>query len=80
MYSLGAILFEILAGEPLHPRGEAALASTLTTPQEAPARRVAERKQIPPELDGVCFDALAEIQRRADRARACRSRAGLSRR
>jgi serine/threonine-protein kinase len=60
VYSLGAILFEILAGEPLHPRGEAALASTLTTPQEAPARRVAERKQIPPELDGVCFEALAE--------------------
>jgi serine/threonine-protein kinase len=60
VYSLGAILFEILAGEPLHPRGEAALASTLTTPQEAPARRVAERKQIPPELDGVCFDSLAE--------------------
>jgi eukaryotic-like serine/threonine-protein kinase len=60
VYSLGAILFEILAGEPLHPRGEAALASTLSSPQEAPARRVAERKQIPPELDGVCFDALAE--------------------
>ena len=60
VYSLGAILFEILAGEPLHPRGEAALASTLSSPQEAPARRVAERRQIPPELDGVCFDALAE--------------------
>jgi serine/threonine-protein kinase len=60
VYSLGAILFEILAGEALHPRGEAALASTLTSPQEAPAGRVAERKQIPPELDGVCFEALAE--------------------
>jgi eukaryotic-like serine/threonine-protein kinase len=60
IYALGAILFEILAGEPLHPRGEAALSSTLTSPQDAPARRVAERRQIPPELDGVCFDALAE--------------------
>ncbi|HTL37860.1 MAG TPA: serine/threonine-protein kinase [Kofleriaceae bacterium] len=60
VYALGAILFEILAGEPLHPRGEAALSSTLTSPQEAPARRVAERRQIPPELDGVCYDALAE--------------------
>jgi eukaryotic-like serine/threonine-protein kinase len=60
VYALGAILFEILAGEPLHPRGEAALGSTLTSPQDAPTRRVAERRQIPPELDGVCFDALAE--------------------
>jgi serine/threonine-protein kinase len=59
VYALGAILFEILAGEPLHPRGEAALGSTLTHPQEAPARRASERT-IPPELDGVCFDALAE--------------------
>jgi serine/threonine-protein kinase len=60
VYALGAILFEILAGEPLHPRGEAALGSTLTSPQEAPARRVAEGRQIPPELDGACVDALAE--------------------
>jgi eukaryotic-like serine/threonine-protein kinase len=59
VYALGAILFEILAGEPLHPRGEAALGSTLTSPQVAPARRASERT-IPPELDGVCFDALAE--------------------
>ena len=60
IYALGAILFEILAGESLHPRGEAALSSTLTQPQEAPTRRAAERRSIPPELDGVCFDALAE--------------------
>ncbi|MEO6776865.1 MAG: protein kinase [Kofleriaceae bacterium] len=59
VYALGAILFEILAGEPLHPRGEAALGTTLTQPQEAPANRAADRT-IPPELDGVCFDALAE--------------------
>jgi serine/threonine-protein kinase len=60
IYALGSILFEILAGEPLHPRGEAALASTLTRPQEAPTARVAERRVVPPELDGVCFEALAE--------------------
>ena len=59
IYSLGAILFEILAGQPLHPRGEAALGTTLTHPQEAPAKRATDRT-IPPELDGVCFDALAE--------------------
>src|SRR3569623_3695572 len=59
VYALGAILFEILAGEPLHPRGEAALGTTLTHPQEAPAKRAAART-VPPELAGVCFDALAE--------------------
>jgi serine/threonine-protein kinase len=59
VYALGAILFEILTGESLHPRGEAALGSTLSKPREAPARRASERA-IPPELDGVCFDALAE--------------------
>jgi serine/threonine-protein kinase len=59
VYALGAILFEILAGEPLHPRGEAALATTLTEPQVAPATRALERT-IAPELDSVCFDALAE--------------------
>ncbi len=58
IYALGAILFEILAGEPLHPRGEAALASTLSKPQQAPARRAVDRT-IPPELDAVCFDTLA---------------------
>jgi serine/threonine-protein kinase len=69
VYALGAILFEILAGEALHPRGEAALSSTLTTPQEAPTRRVAERRHIPPELDGVCFDALAEEPKERPSAR-----------
>jgi serine/threonine-protein kinase len=59
VYALGAILFEILAGEPLHPRGELALVSTLSSPQEAPTRRKSDRT-IPPELDDVCFDALAE--------------------
>ena len=59
VYALGAILFEILAGEALHPRGEAALATTLTQPQEAPALRNSERP-VAPELDAACFDALAE--------------------
>jgi serine/threonine-protein kinase len=59
VYALGAILFEILAGESLHPRGAAALSSTLTAPQDAPARRRSDRA-IPPELDALCHAALAE--------------------
>ncbi|HTR55666.1 MAG TPA: serine/threonine-protein kinase [Kofleriaceae bacterium] len=58
VYALGSILFEILAGQALHPRGEAALSSTLTNPQQAPARRASERT-IPPELDSACFEALS---------------------
>ncbi len=57
-YALGCILFEILACEPLHPRGEPAIGRTLSTPQDSPARRRPDR-QIPPELDAVCFEALA---------------------
>ncbi|HSD87766.1 MAG TPA: serine/threonine-protein kinase, partial [Kofleriaceae bacterium] len=58
IYALGAILFEILTGESLHPRGQEALASTLTMPQEAPAHRRPDRV-IPPELDAICHEALA---------------------
>ncbi len=59
IYALGAILFEILSGESLHPRGQSAIASTLSTPQEAPAKRRLDRT-VPPELDSACFAALAE--------------------
>jgi serine/threonine-protein kinase len=68
VYALGAILFEILAGQGLHPHGDAALATTLTTPQAAPAQRATDR-QIPPELDAACFDALAEDAPRRPSAR-----------
>ena len=68
VYSLGAMLFEILAGEPLHPRGDAALATTLSHPQIAPAQRAVDRT-IPPELDAACFDALAEEPARRPTAR-----------
>jgi predicted Ser/Thr protein kinase len=73
IYSLGAILFEILAAEPVHPRGEAAIASTLTGNSQSPAKRRADRNPrdsgrrvinttdaaIPPELDALCSMMLA---------------------
>ncbi len=59
VYALGAILFEILTGEPLHLPGNAAIASTLTTPTVSPATRAPDR-QIAPELDAACTAALAE--------------------
>jgi serine/threonine protein kinase len=54
VYALGSILFEILAGEPLHPRGPNALPSTLGGEAiTSPAKRRPERA-VPPELDGLC--------------------------
>ncbi|MGE5187121.1 MAG: serine/threonine-protein kinase [Acidobacteriota bacterium] len=59
VYSLGAILFEILAGEPLHPSGQRAIASTLAHPIASPLERRPERG-VAPELDALCVEALAE--------------------
>lgn len=59
VFSLGAILFEILAGEPLHPHGKDAFRSTLIKPGDSPIRRRSDRG-IAPELDAVCVAALAE--------------------
>jgi serine/threonine-protein kinase len=58
VYSLGAMLFEILAGEPLHAPGPQAIGSTMTRPTDSPARRRPER-DLPPELDAACTAALA---------------------
>ncbi|MBA3460891.1 MAG: serine/threonine protein kinase [Deltaproteobacteria bacterium] len=57
VYALGAILFEILSGEPLHPRGTGALTSTLRGVEEGPAARRPFRG-VPPELDELCISAL----------------------
>lgn len=57
VYALGALLFEILAREPLHPRGLLALESTLADHSGSPAERCPDRT-IAPELDAVCVEAL----------------------
>ncbi|HUS32710.1 MAG TPA: serine/threonine-protein kinase [Kofleriaceae bacterium] len=59
VYSLGALLFEMLAGEPLHPPGKQAISHTLASPTESPAKRKPERA-VPPELDELCVAALDE--------------------
>ena len=58
VYALGCILFEILAGEPRHPRGMDAIESTLSSVDEVPSQRRRDRA-IPPELDEACRLALA---------------------
>src|SRR5205823_4534286 len=56
VYSLGCILFEILALQPLHPRGQAGLASALAGVDARPSVRAPDR-ETPPELDAVCVKA-----------------------
>jgi eukaryotic-like serine/threonine-protein kinase len=69
VYALGSVLFEILTGEALHPRGTAGIASTLQTPQQSPHERVPE-ENIAPELDQACTTALAESPEQRPTARA----------
>jgi serine/threonine-protein kinase len=60
VYALGAILFELLALQPLHPHGsaEAAKASTLRGVDARPSARAPEL-DLPPELDEICVHATA---------------------
>jgi serine/threonine-protein kinase len=60
VYALGAILFEILALQPLHKKDvwNAMLMSTITG-VDARASRRAPALEIPPELDAVCVKATA---------------------
>jgi eukaryotic-like serine/threonine-protein kinase len=60
VYSLGAILFELLALEPWHRNASAAelIASTTSEPHARPALR-APHRDIPPELDDLCAHATA---------------------
>ncbi len=56
VYALGCILFEILAGEPLLPRGREALDAALRTIDARPSVRAPD---VPPELDAICVAATA---------------------
>jgi serine/threonine-protein kinase len=59
IYALGCILFEILAGEPLHPRDPtSAIASTLAGLDARPSLRAPDA-DISPELDATCARATA---------------------
>jgi hypothetical protein len=56
VYTLGCLLFEILADEPLHPRGAAGMQSALAETDARPSVRAPDR-DIPPELDELCIEA-----------------------
>ncbi|HEU0032988.1 MAG TPA: serine/threonine-protein kinase [Kofleriaceae bacterium] len=56
IYTLGCLLFEILSGEPLHPRGYEGLQSALLRDDNRPSLR-APGRNIPPELDVICAHA-----------------------
>lgn len=58
VYTLGCVLFEILAGERLHPLGHAGLESALRGIDARPSRRSPTR-DIAPELDAICVRATA---------------------
>jgi len=60
VYALGAILFELLALSPLHPRDGklGVLSSTVLGTDTHPSHRAPER-DIPPELDAICVKATA---------------------
>ena len=70
VYSLGCMLFEILTLDGLHPRGQAALASTLAAIDARPSIRAPDR-DVPPELDEICVRATeVDPDRRFPTARA----------
>src|SRR5207244_11767062 len=59
VYSLGCILFEILAHQPLHPRGHAGVMSALSGAADARPSVRARELDLPPELDAICVRATA---------------------
>ena len=74
IYALGAILFEILANEPLHPRGRPAIESTLSGRTVLSAAQRRPDRTIPPELDGLAVAMLAANPKIRPNARRCADR------
>jgi len=68
VYTLGCVLFEILAGEALHPRGTEGMRSALEGCDARPSQRC--RRAIAPELDALCVAAtVTEREHRIQSAR-----------
>jgi serine/threonine-protein kinase len=70
VYALGAILFELLVGEPLHPRATAIQSTLAATTVTSPAARRPDRG-IPPELDALCTAMLVADPALRPTARRC---------
>jgi serine/threonine-protein kinase len=70
VYSLGAILFEILVGEPLHTRGNPKHSTLAGETVTSPATRRTDRA-VPPELDALVVSMLASKQSVRPTARRC---------
>jgi len=68
IFALGAILFELLAGQPLIARG-AGIAGVLDAFEPRPSVRAPDR-DVPPELDAACVAALAIARDQRPTARA----------
>ncbi len=57
VFALGCILFEVLAGAPMLPRGKEALAATIAGVPDERRRPSRRRAEIAPELDELCVAA-----------------------
>jgi hypothetical protein len=69
IYALGCVLFEILSGESLHPRGTEGMHSAIVGGESRPSQR-APGREIAPELDALCVAATAT--KREDRVQSAR--------
>jgi serine/threonine-protein kinase len=56
VYTLGCLLFEILSGEALHPRGVDGMSSAVQGKDARPSTR-AKNRDVAPELDAMCVEA-----------------------